>query len=153
MTNTPLHCAHCAVRLVEDASYCHHCGAWVANATRDSAIDVHRLFNYSVDLLCIAGTDGYFKAVNPAFETALGYTADELLARPFVELTHPEDRDATVAETRNLASGQPTLSFSNRYQAKDGAWVRLEWRAYPEPGSNLIYASARATRVATEPSV
>jgi PAS domain S-box-containing protein len=150
MTHATVSCVHCNTALVDGASYCHHCGAWVAKATQDSAIDVYRLFNYSVDLLCIAGTDGYFKAVNPAFEAALGYTADELLARPFVELTHPEDRDVTVAETQNLASGQPTLSFTNRYQAKDGTWVRMEWTAFPEPGSNLIYASARATRLRSD---
>ena len=136
-------CPQCGTPLVKGAGYCHACGAWVAMPRETPSYDYKRLFDYAVDLLCVAGTDGYFKLVNPAFERELGYTAEELLARPFVELTHPEDRDATVAETHSLASGQPTLSFSNRYRTKDGRWVRMHWTAYPEPGTGLIYASAR----------
>ncbi|MBE0592984.1 MAG: PAS domain S-box protein [Gemmatimonadales bacterium] len=143
MTDSTQQCPRCATPLVSEASYCHACGAWVAVARQGGHQDYKRLFDYSVDLLCIAGTDGYFKLVNPAFERELGYTAAELLARPFVELTHPNDRDVTVAETDSLAGGQPTLSFSNRYRTKDGRWVRMHWTAYPEPGTGLIYASAR----------
>ena len=147
MTESPPKCSRCGTTLVPDASYCHHCGAWAAMAAEEGAYDVRRLFDYAVDLLCIAGTDGYFKRVNPAFVHTLGYSAEELLSRPFSEFTHPEDRDVTVAETHQLASGQPTLSFTNRYATKDGGWVRLDWTAFPEPGSGLIYASARATPV------
>jgi PAS domain S-box-containing protein len=113
-------------------------------ATGEHAIfDFEQFFQYAVDQLCIAGTDGYFKVVNPAFSRTLGYTNQELLARPFVEFVHPADRDATVAETGHLADGTPTLSFSNRYRKKDGTYVWLHWSAYPEPGTGLIYATAR----------
>jgi PAS domain S-box-containing protein len=152
VTETTRKCPRCQTSLVSGASYCHACGAWVAVSRHGGGYDYKRLFDYSVDLLCVAGTDGYFKLVNPAFERELGYTAEELLARPFVELTHPDDRDVTVAETENLASGQPTLSFSNRYRTKDGRWVRMHWTAFPEPGTGLIYASARVQPLEDTPT-
>lgn len=138
-------CLRCGESLAPEARYCSACGVSVALAATGEfpTFDFERFFNYAVDLFCIAGTDGYFKVVNPSFTRALGYSSEELLSRPFVELVHPHDRDATVAEIGHLADGTMTLAFSNRYRRKDGAWVRLNWTAFPEPTTGLIYASAR----------
>jgi eukaryotic-like serine/threonine-protein kinase len=50
-----------------------------------------RLFDQSLDLFCIAGFDGSLRRVNPAFERVVGYRQEELLARPFMSLVHPDD--------------------------------------------------------------
>jgi PAS domain S-box-containing protein len=105
--------------------------------------DMNRFFNYALDMLCIAGVDGYFKRVNPAFERTLGYSTEEILSKPFVELIHPDDRTGTLTEIGKLASGKPTLSFENRYRCKDGSYKDLAWTSYPEPGTGLLYAIAR----------
>ena len=52
-----------------------------------------RLFNYALDLYCIADFDGYFKQVNPAWESTLGWTNEELLTRPYMEFIHPDDHE------------------------------------------------------------
>lgn len=101
-------------------------------------------FDRSRDMQCIAGTDGYFKRVNPAFVRILGWSEEELLARPFVEFVHPDDVEATVEETESVSGGQPTISFSNRYRCKDGSYRRLLWTAHPDPATGKIYASARS---------
>jgi diguanylate cyclase (GGDEF)-like protein/PAS domain S-box-containing protein len=138
-------CLRCQTPLVDGAPYCHACGvAQTAAATGEfEAFDLDRFFTYAVDLLCIAGTDGYFKRINPAFQRTLGFTAQELQARPFAEFIHPDDRSDTVAEVGKLATGQPTLSFENRFRCKDGTYRHLQWTSYPEAVTGLLYAVAR----------
>ena len=100
-------------------------------------------FTESLDLLCIASLDGYFKRLNPAWTTALGWTLDELQARPFLDQVHPDDRASTLAVIATLAKGATTISFENRYRRKDGAYRWLQWNARPMPCNQRIYASAR----------
>lgn len=102
-----------------------------------------QLFSLSLDLICVAGTDGYFKRVNPAFERVLGYPTEEILSRPFIEFVHVDDVHATLAEVERLASGNPTARFENRYRRKDGGYTHLEWAAAPMVDQGLIYAIAR----------
>jgi PAS domain S-box-containing protein len=100
-------------------------------------------FDLSRDMLCIAGTDGYFKRVNPAFEKILGWTVDELLSQKFLDFVHPDDLPKTEKEIQRLAQGLPTISFENRYMCQDGSEKILAWTAHPEPETGLIYAIAR----------
>jgi PAS domain S-box-containing protein len=102
-----------------------------------------RLFEFCPELLCVAGFDGKFKRVNPAFEATLGYGADELLARPFASFVHPDDREATLAEAAKLAAGRRTVSFENRYRCRNGSYVWLLWTAMPNVDEKRIYAAAR----------
>jgi len=100
-------------------------------------------FKLSLDLLCIAGFDGYFKRVNPVWETTLGFTAAELMARPYIDFIHPEDREATLAESQKISAGAEVISFENRYLCKDGSYRWLQWNAAPIPALGLVYAVAR----------
>ena len=99
-------------------------------------------FNLSVDLLCIAGADGFFRRLNPAWQKTLGYTEAALFKRPFIEFVHPEDREATLAEVEKLAAGASTIDFVNRYRCKDGSYRWLSWTAKPSP-DGLLYGIAR----------
>jgi PAS domain S-box-containing protein len=105
--------------------------------------DLERFFNLSLDLLCLAGFDGYFKRVNPVWERVLGYTTDELLARPYLDFVHPDDRNPTTTEADRLGVGGNVLKFENRYIAKDGTYRWLQWNAVSLPGDQMIYAAAR----------
>ena len=75
--------------------------------------DLDKFFNLSLDLLCIAGGDGYFKRINPAFQRLLGWTTAQLLAHPFVDFVHPDDVPATLGEMAKLAAGQLCISLEN----------------------------------------
>jgi PAS domain S-box-containing protein len=99
-------------------------------------------FDMSLDMLCIAGTDGYFRRINPAFERTLGWTTTELKAKSFLEFIHPDDIPATLAEIEKLAQGAITIHFDNRYLCQDGSYKWLSWNAQPMP-EGTIYAIAR----------
>jgi PAS domain S-box-containing protein len=105
--------------------------------------ELDRLFSVSVDMIAIAGFDGYFKRVNPAWERALGHSPDHILSKPFVEFVHPEDREATIAEASKIAQGVETLRFENRYRCKDGSYRWLAWTAIPVVDEGLMYCVAR----------
>jgi len=106
-------------------------------------VERDRLFRLSQDLLCVAGLDGWFKETNPAFESLLGYTREEMLAHRFLSFIHPEDRERTAAEVERLSRGELTVDFENRYRAKDGTYRWLAWRATPLPEEGLVFAVGR----------
>jgi diguanylate cyclase (GGDEF)-like protein/PAS domain S-box-containing protein len=102
----------------------------------------HAWFEQSSDLHCVANTDGRFLRLNEAFVQTLGYAEEDLLARPFIDFVHPDDREETVGEIAKLAEGRDSLDFENRYLAADGGYRWLQWSATPARGG-LVYASAR----------
>jgi PAS domain S-box-containing protein len=105
--------------------------------------EFQKFFDLSLDMLCIAGTDGYFKRVNPAFERTLGWREEDLCSQPFVAFVHPDDVEATLREVEKLSEGIPTVSFENRYRCADGTYKDLVWTSYPEPETGNLYAVAR----------
>jgi PAS domain S-box-containing protein len=105
--------------------------------------ETERIFTLSTDVIAVANFHGYFTRVNPAGERVLGYSEDELLARPYLDFVHPDDRERTAAEAAAIASGKTTLSFENRYVHKDGSYRVLEWTSTAVVEDGLIYAMAR----------
>jgi PAS domain S-box-containing protein len=104
---------------------------------------VDDIFDLSLDLLCVAGLDGYFKRVNPAFEHTLGYDAAELLSRPFLEFVHPDDRERTAKMIGALREGRHISDFEDRYIRADGAVRWLQWSTRTMPEKGLMYGAAR----------
>ena len=102
-----------------------------------------RFFNLPLDILGIAGFDGYFRQVNPAITMVLGFSIEEFLTQPFLDLVHPDDHDRTMAELHSLISGQPTVFFENRIRCQDGTYKWLSWKAVCVLSEQLIYVVAR----------
>lgn len=112
-------------------------------ARKQAEEERERFFTISLDLLCIASGDGYFKRVSSAVTDILGWSVEEFLATPYMHLVHPDDRPATRGEVeRQIHRGEKVLHFENRYRHKDGSWRVLAWRSAPHPGE-LMYATAR----------
>lgn len=102
-----------------------------------------RFFATALDLLCFLDFNGYFRRLSPMWERALGWTREELMARPFIEFVHPDDRERTLAQNRSVRGGGEALGFENRYLCKGGGFRWLRWNAAPDAAQNVIYSVAR----------
>lgn len=100
-------------------------------------------FDRSLDHLCVAGFDGYWKRLNPSWTRTLGWTEDEMMRKPLIEFCHPDDRAATLAARRRLTEGVPLRGLTNRYRCKDGTYRWFEWRSVSHVDRRLVYATAR----------
>lgn len=116
-------------------------GEIVARRTR-ADLRARRFFDLSQDMLCTANMGGYLVELNSAWEHRLGYSDDELRAKPFFDLVHPDDRKITELEAAALFEGRETADFENRCLAKDGSWHWLRWSSTLAPDEALIYARA-----------
>ncbi|MDD5300458.1 MAG: PAS domain S-box protein [Gallionella sp.] len=105
--------------------------------------EFQKFFNLIPDLACIASADGRFLRINRMWQETLGFSEQKILATPFLDLIHPDDRDATMKEVERQLAGEATIQFTNRYRCKDGSYRWLEWRATPAVDRKLLFASAR----------
>jgi len=121
------------------------CSAITRDITERKLIEKERerFFTISLDMLCVADTDGYFIRLNPAWEKKLGFTIEELLSKPYLDFIHPDDRKRTLAEANKIAAGDVTIAFENRYRCKDGSYKWFLWNAILDHENQLIYAVAR----------
>ena len=109
-----------------------------------------RMWRITPDMLLVARVDGRIAAVNPAWTTALGWTEDELVDRNFLDLVHPDDRNATLSALGRLSEGGNVPRFENRYRTREGGYRWLSWTAAPEAGH--VHAIARDVQSEREAS-
>jgi len=113
-----------------------------------SQVEIERLFNFSVDLLCIAGTDGGLKRLNHAWESLLGYTTETVSETSLLDLVHPEDKEKSAIAVEPLTRGETNIYFENRYRCANGnykwiAWTAASWLSGEKSESGLIYLVGR----------
>jgi PAS domain S-box-containing protein len=99
-----------------------------------------RFFDLSLDLLIVANLEGHFVRVNPACTRMLGFTSAELIAQPYLDFVHPDDREHTAAVAESMRAGNALVSFENRYRCKDESYRWILWSAIPDPDLKLLYA-------------
>jgi PAS domain S-box-containing protein len=95
----------------------------------------------SPDLLGALNSKGYFETANPAWESVLGWTEEEVLSMSIFDLLHPDDLEHTRAGFELTQVGQPALRFANRYRCKDDSYRWISWIGIPEDG--YVYCTGR----------
>jgi len=96
----------------------------------DSGAEAGSAFDLGRDLLCTADAEGRFTSLNTTWEGVLGWSRAELMARPFIELVHPDDVEETLAASSRIGEvDHEIVAFENRYRTKEGGWRWLRWNA------------------------
>ncbi len=103
----------------------------------------NRLFNLSIDMLCVGNFDGRLEQVNPAWTHCLGWSVEELTSRPWLDFVQLEDREETQEIGKNLALGKSVRNFENRYLCKDGSVRWLSWNSLSLMETRQVFAVAR----------
>jgi len=101
------------------------------------------LFELSPDLFCIVSLEGYFKKVNSSVLKLLGYSSEELYAKPINDFLHADDVAKTNQIRKSLISGELVRNFENRYITKKGDIVWLSWTAKACLETKIIFAVAK----------
>jgi putative two-component system response regulator len=100
----------------------------------------------SLDLIATASFDGYFTQLNSAFSRTLGYSNEELMARPLLDFVHPEDREPTLETiARQTQQGDEGVNFQNRLRTKDGSYRWFEWTSRPDQVQELVAVARDVT--------
>jgi PAS domain S-box-containing protein len=103
--------------------------------------ELKKIFNLSIDFICIADLEGHFIKVNPTFQTTLGYTEEELLSSKITDFIFESDRIITYKVLiQELSKSRAINNFQNRFIAKDGRIIWISWTAQPLVKGKTIFA-------------
>ena len=85
------------------------------------------IFSQTTVSVAVGSLEGRFLRVNEALCRLLGYEEQELLLKSFQDITHADDRRASLDFQQELLSTSQSSVYEKRYLAKDGStvWVRI----------------------------
>ena len=104
--------------------------------------DRERFFEVATDMLVKVGFDGYFKEVSAACQPLLGWTPEEMMARPWLEFLHENDVEENSAQFAIALAGKDIVNLQNRYRCKDGNYRWLSWNTSTSTDQQVIYCAA-----------
>lgn len=79
------------------------------------------------DAVFLVDADGIIRHVNAACTAIFGYTPDELIDTPIIDLVATADRERTLEESRRVMSSTRRVGFENRFRHKDGHEIHVMW--------------------------
>lgn len=116
-------------------------GAEISKQANSSMLS--NFFLISRDILTIAGLDGRYIRVNPAFEAFSGYTGEEARSIHPLSYVHDFDKPSVYRKLIELSEGKSVDYFENRIITKDGITKWVGWTATPLVNQGIVIASHR----------
>lgn len=101
------------------------------------------IFQNTYDMIALMTMAGMFLTVNPAWERVLGWTPEEMVCIPSIELTHPDDRERGAALLQNVYEGRPIEGFEQRVLCKNGDYRWLSCSVQPLVDRGVFVVIAR----------
>ncbi len=105
----------------------------------------------------IDSLSGQFKNINKRYCEIVGYSQDEMLARTFQDITHPDDLQADLDNMKQLLDGTiHTFHIEKRYLRKDREiiWVNLTcvplWLEETDPRFHIAIVENITERIRTQ---
>ena len=109
------------------------------------AAERNLLWNVSRDPFMIADSEGRWLSVSPAWTGLLGWSEEELVGRTSAWMEHPDDHDRTRQEIVDIARGEVTLAFTNRFRDVNGEYRWFSWTAVAE-GDRMFCVARDVTK-------
>ena len=125
-------------------SYISLCDFLGAEIERKKAEETHLLmFESAPDIVAIVNSEGYFKKVNPAFCNLIGFSEEELSAKPYTYFLHPDDLKKSITEYDDIiASNRKANNFINRFRTKNGDYKWIAWsssKSFNDENNSFAY--------------
>jgi two-component system, cell cycle sensor histidine kinase and response regulator CckA len=104
--------------------------------------DLDRFFTHAGILLAVAGFDGRFRRLNPAWTHLLGHDLTELHGQSYLGLVHADDRDVARQSMQQLLEGQSAV-METRYRCRNGSYQWVLWNTAPFPDRQEFYITGQ----------
>jgi PAS domain S-box-containing protein len=107
--------------------------------------ELRSLFDLSAVGMARVSSDGRYLRVNRKYCQMLGYSEQELLQLTLYDVTHPEDREASVDIVNSSFTGEPEeYSIEKRYVRKDGEiiWALVNWTIVRDDEGHPLHSVA-----------
>ena len=118
------------------------------DALRSSEERFRQVFELSRVGIAFVGEDRRYLRVNQALCDIVEYTQDELLARTFLDLTHPDDFEVSGRTMDAIYTGVPDVAVEKRYITKTGRVIWVSVNATIMPGGQYADGDARRYNLA-----
>ena len=115
--------------------------ATLEQEVRRRTAEVDRAWRISRDLLVVARPDGVLERINQRWTELLGWHEHEIVGHSFLDFTHPEDAERTLAAFQSIFDEPLTEPYEYRLRHRDGSYRWIAWTGALE--DERIYAAGR----------